>query len=76
MVDPKYRILANSVLYEINSDPIQLLELGCGEIMLTDTALNELIEHIAIASEFCKIDSEKYFKKLLFEVMRGHKNND
>lgn len=71
----KARFLANQVIEEINNDPIQLIKIGCSEIEISEKIISEVMEHTIIAAEFVNVNYENYFKHLLFEVIKGYKDN-
>lgn len=71
----KARYLANQIVEDINNDPIQLIKIGCSKVELSETALMEVIEHTSAAAELTNINYETYFKHILFEVIKGYKDN-
>lgn len=64
------RELAESIIMEINSDPVQLLKMGCGAVEVSNNALNELIEYTHISKELNPdLPEREFFVKLLKNII-------
>lgn len=72
----KAREMANVLLNEINADPIALVKIGCSKLEISDSALNEIIDHTLHAMECVEgLDGEKFFISLLNEIIKEKENN-